>query len=73
MSSIPILPQTGFLRLRQVLELIPVSRTAWFVGVKEGRFPAPVKLGKRTAAYRSTDILALIERLDTFSQEAAAK
>ncbi len=53
----------GFLRLRQVLELIPVGRSTWWKGIQEGRYPAPVKLSPRTSAWRSSDIVALIERL----------
>lgn len=73
MSSISISSQTGFMRLPQVLQLIPVSRTAWFLGVKEGRFPKPVNLGPRTAAYRTEDILDLIERLGAQAQETEEK
>lgn len=57
------LPVTGFLRLAQVLKFVPVGKTAWYAGVKDGRFPKPVNLGPRTAAYRAEDIRALIENL----------
>lgn len=57
------LPETGFLRLPQVLELIPVSRATWWAGVKSGRFPAGVKLGPRSTAWRAEDIRKLIEQL----------
>jgi prophage regulatory protein len=50
----------GFLRIKQVLGKIPVSRSAWWQGVKDGKFPPPVKLGPRTTAWRSVDIDALI-------------
>ena len=53
------LPTTGYLRLRQVLEIFPVSRSAWYRGIKEGRYPAPIKLGKRTAAWSVESIAAL--------------
>lgn len=53
----------GFLRLPDVLSLIPVSRSAWWSGVKDGRFPKPVKLSARTTAWRHEDIQALIARL----------
>lgn len=58
------LPETGFLRLRQVLQLIPIGSTRWYAGVKAGEFPAPVSLGPRAKAYRVSDIRALIERLN---------
>jgi len=57
------LPATGFLREKQVLAFIPVSRSAWWNGVKEGRYPAPVKLAPRTSAWRAEDIRALIAQL----------
>jgi len=55
-----VLPQTGMLRLPQVLALFPVSKTAWYEGIKKGIYPAPIKLSERTAAYRVSDIRALL-------------
>ena len=52
----------SLLRLPQVLELIPVSKSAWWRGCRDGRSPKPVKLGPRTTAWRSTDIAALIRQ-----------
>ena len=54
------LPETGLIRLKQVLQFIPVSRSTWLAGVKAGRFPKPLKLGPRTTAWRVADIHALI-------------
>ena len=53
----------GFLRLPQILEIIPVSKSTWWQGCKDGRFPKPVKLGPKTTAWRAEDIAALIERI----------
>jgi len=63
------LPETGFLRLRQILgnpavrppipPIIPIGKSAWWQGIKDGRFPKPVKLGPRTVAWRVQDIRAL--------------
>ncbi|MDQ0314137.1 helix-turn-helix transcriptional regulator [Amorphus orientalis] len=64
MSHSPSLPQTGFLRLRAILAPegpIPVSKSTWWAGVKDGRFPRPVKLGPRITVWRAEDIRALIE------------
>lgn len=55
------LPETGFLRLPEVLRVYPVSRSTWWAGVRNGRFPAGVKLGPNTTAWRVEDIRALIE------------
>ena len=57
------LTEDFFLRLPQVLELIPISKSAWWQGCKEGRFPKPIKLGPRTSAWRSSDSAALVEQL----------
>jgi prophage regulatory protein len=49
------------IRLREILGLIPVSKTAWYNGVKAGRYPQPIHLGPRTVAWRLSEIEALIE------------
>jgi prophage regulatory protein len=64
MSNQPELPTTGFLRLRAILSPsgpIPVSKSTWWQGVKDGRFPRPIKLGKRVTVWRVEDIRRLIE------------
>jgi len=61
-DSIVAIPDTGFLRLPQVLHLFPVSRSAWWAGVKLGRYPQGVKIGPRTTAWRVEEIKALINR-----------
>ncbi len=58
------LPQTGFLRLPEILRFIPIGKSTWWAKVKSGEFPKPCKLGKRTTAWRAEDIKALI---DSFS------
>lgn len=64
------LPCTGFLRLPQIVgapnatppqpPLIPVSRATWWRGVKDGRYPKPVKLSPRVTVWRVEDIISLI-------------
>lgn len=66
--NIPLLPNTGFVRLPTVLQVIPISKSSWWDGVKNGIYPKPVKLGSRTTAWRAADIHALIEKL---SRESA--
>jgi predicted DNA-binding transcriptional regulator AlpA len=57
------LPITGFVRLSQILQFIPVSRSSWWAGVKSGKYPAPIKLGENTTAWKVDDIHALIADL----------
>jgi predicted DNA-binding transcriptional regulator AlpA len=56
------LPEVGFVRLPDVLNVYPVSKSHWWTGVKEGRYPKPVKLGPKITAWRVEDIRALIEQ-----------
>lgn len=52
----------GFLRLPQVMALIPISKSAWWKGCSTGRYPRPIKLGPRTTVWRAEDIRAFIEK-----------
>lgn len=62
-SSTPPLPPTAYLRLPQVLEVFPVSKSAWWAGVKSGKYPKAVKLGQRTTAWSAESIRALIDQV----------
>ena len=55
------LPEIGFVRERQVLRVFPVGRSTWWNGVRDGKYPQPVKLSDRITAWRVSDIRALIE------------
>lgn len=67
------LPETGYVRLPQIVgnskaippipAIIPVSKSTWWLGVKTGRYPQPVKLGPRITAWRVEDIRALIAQV----------
>ena len=68
------LPETGFLRLQQILgnkkskppipAIIPLSKSTWYKGLADGRFPNPVKLSMRCTAWRVEDIRALVEGIE---------
>lgn len=65
----------GYLRLRQIVgdttsvppiaPLIPIGKSTWWQWVRDGKAPAPVRLGPRTTAWKSSDIFALIDSLNT--------
>jgi prophage regulatory protein len=57
----PDLPGSAWLKLEQVLLYVPVSRSHWFHGVREGFFPKPVKAG-RLSFWTAKDIRRLLER-----------
>jgi len=62
------LPDIGFLRVSQIVgdqrkgvpALVPVGKSTWWAGVKDGRFPQPVKLSSRVTVWRVEDIRAFI-------------
>lgn len=57
-------PRTGLVRLSQILAPtgpIPVSKSTWWQGVRDGRFPKPLKLGPRTTVWRVEEIRGLFE------------
>lgn len=68
--SVNMLPETGLVRLTQILgdkkkgipPIIPVSKSAWWAGVKSGRYPKPIKLGVRTTCWNVLDIRQLINQ-----------
>ena len=72
-------PQTGLFRLKAIIgdpeanppiaPLIPVSKSSWWQGVKDGRYPKPVKIGARCTAWRASDIYAYINGLGGVNQE----
>jgi hypothetical protein len=78
MANAP-LPEIGYLRLKQIIgdpkanpplpPIIPVSRSAWWQGCKDKRYPAPVRLAPKTTVWRVEEIRALIN--GTWESEAA--
>ena len=52
------------LRLRQVLERLPVSKSSWYDGIRDGKYPAGLRIAPRTVAWPERVIDDLIERLE---------
>jgi prophage regulatory protein len=58
------LPETGFVRLPPILTVFPISRSAFWAGVKTGKYPKPIKLSPRCTAWKVEDIRKLIASYD---------
>ena len=56
--------QVSLLRLDQVLNLVPVSKSTWWAGCAEGKFPKPIKLTPRITVWRSSDINKFIQEIE---------
>jgi predicted DNA-binding transcriptional regulator AlpA len=50
-------------RLPKVLEYVPVSRSHWWAGIADGKFPKGIKLSERCTVWRASDIVHLIQSL----------
>ncbi len=62
------LPEEGYVRLWQIVggkgcpAILPISKSSFWAGIRSGRFPKPIKLGKRTTVWRVEDIRSLLNR-----------
>ena len=60
-----------FLRLNHIIgdnkkniqPIIPVSKSAWWDGVKRGIYPKPIKLSENMTVWRSDDIQGLVDTI----------
>lgn len=59
------LPEIGYVRLSTILKIIPVSKSTWWEGVKDGRFPKSVKLSPKITAWRVEDIRELMASFES--------
>lgn len=64
------LPGTGYVRLSTILSVIPISRSSWWAGVKDGRYPQSYKLGNCTF-WKADDIRQLIAEIAETEREEA--
>lgn len=56
------IPATGFVRLPQILALVPIGKSSWWAGVRDGRYPQPVRPSPfgRVTVWRAEDIHTLL-------------
>lgn len=50
------LPTEGFIRIKQLVRFIPLSRTTVWRKVKDGAFPKPIKISAYVTAWRVADV-----------------
>jgi prophage regulatory protein len=62
-----------FLRLRQVKDLLGLSKSAIYARIAQGTFPKPVSLGGRTVAWIESEVIAWMNaRVDASRGQSAA-
>lgn len=54
------LPHHGYVRLPQLLAVLPISRATFLGWVQQGKFPKPYKIGPRAVAWRVDDVRAYL-------------
>jgi predicted DNA-binding transcriptional regulator AlpA len=64
-----------FLRLKQIIGTrdepgrIPISKSSWWLGVKNRHFPQPVKLGPRTTVWYEDEVDAIGDLVKKHEEE----
>ncbi len=48
------------LKIKECLKVIPVAQSTWWAGIKDGRFPKPVKIGGNTF-WRYSDVMKVVQ------------
>lgn len=59
-ADLAALPDDSLISQADVLTIIRISRTSWWRGVKDGRYPPAVKLGPRMNRWRLGNIRDLV-------------
>lgn len=55
----------GFLRLKEILQLLKISRSSWYRGVASGNYPTGKKMkGGRTRVWSVSSIRQLIKDIE---------
>lgn len=64
--AMPLIQATSvdiLIRLPAVLQIIPISRSTFYKGIKEGAYPEPGKIGQRISVWRLSTINTLANSL----------
>lgn len=73
MKALNIPEAQQLVRIGTVLQILPVSQSAWYRMIAEGYAPKPIRLGRRSVAWRLGDILSVARgEWQTSVQRAAA-
>lgn len=52
-----------YLRIQDVLRIIPIGKSTFYKRVKSGEYPKPYKIAERTVAWKYTDIEKLSKEI----------
>ncbi len=57
-----LLPEVGFIRLKEILKIFPMGKSTVWQKVRDGNFPKPVKISERITVWKVEDIRAFIAK-----------
>jgi prophage regulatory protein len=65
----PVIPETGYVRIAQILgcqrrgwvPILAISRSALYLWIRDGRWPAPQKLGAKIVAWEASVVRDALE------------
>jgi predicted DNA-binding transcriptional regulator AlpA len=61
------LPESGYIRVNDLIKIIPFSASTVWRKAKAGTFPTPVKLSEQITAWRCEDVRAWMESKESSS------
>ncbi len=56
--------QRSYMRLHDILKLLPISKRSWYRGVRLGYYPQPRYIGPQAKAWKTSEILELIAEIE---------
>jgi len=62
------LPESGYIRVNELIKLIPFSASTVWRKAKSGSFPKPIKLSEQITAWRCEDVRAWMENTEAASK-----
>lgn len=58
-----VLPADGFVRFRQIRQVLPMARATWYDGVRNGMYPPSYNLGNNMTAWLAADVHETIAQI----------
>ena len=52
----------GLVKLKTALQILQISKSSFYAGIKAGRYPCAVRIGPRTSRWRLDDIRLLVAK-----------